>query len=161
MRLPAFSVGQYAWWAPLLAAVSVFLVLASAPATAKSPINTIGSPGIAIKGYDPVAYFEQGGPRKGLAKFSVMHKGVSWRFSSAENKAKFEADPTKYEPAYGGYCAYGVAQGYLVKIEANAWKIRDGKLYLNYDKSVQRLWDKKPAAYIERANAKFGKLISK
>ena len=145
-----------------LAGVMVaFSLAASITAVAKSRINTIGSPGVAIKGYDPVAYFEQGGPRKGLAKFAVSHKGVKWRFSSAENKARFEANPAKYEPAYGGYCAYGVAQGYLVKIEANAWKIVDGKLYLNYDSNVQRLWSKRPAAYIQRANAKFGKLISK
>jgi YHS domain-containing protein len=145
----------------LVAAIAVMFSLQPSTAGAKSPINTIGSPGIAIKGYDPVAYFEQGGPRKGLAKFTVQHKGVNWRFSSAENKAKFEADPTKYEPAYGGYCAYGVAQGYLVKIEADAWKIRDGKLYLNYDRSVQKLWEKKPAAYIERADSKFDGLLKK
>ena len=114
-------------------------VVGTAPssALAKSPINTIGSPGVAIKGYDPVAYFEQGGPRKGLAKFSHKHKRVIWRFSSAQNLALFKTDPGKYEPAYGGYCAYGVAQGYLVKIEPNAWKIVGGRLYLNYDKSVQ------------------------
>ena len=65
-------------------------------AAGKSVINTIGSPGVAIKGYDPVAYFVDGGPRKGKAQFTVEHKGVQWRFSSAENKAKFEADPAKY-----------------------------------------------------------------
>ncbi len=142
--------------------VSAALTLSSVGAAdAKSPINTIATPGVAIKGYDPVAYFEQGGPRQGQARYALTHKGVTWRFSSAANKAKFAADPAKYEPAYGGYCAYGVARGYLVKIEPDAWTIIDGKLYLNYDRSVQRRWEKKTAAYIRQANAKFPRLIKR
>lgn len=145
----------------LLVAVSLMItmsVAAPAPAGSKPLINTLGSPGIAIKGYDPVAYFESGGPRKGKAQFSLQHGGVRWRFESAANLAKFQADPAKYTPAYGGYCAYGVAQGYLVKIEPDAWSIRNGKLYLNYDKGVQRLWEKRPDRYISRANTKWPKL---
>ena len=128
-------------------------------AASKSVTNTIGSPGVAIKGYDPVAYFVDGGPRKGKAQFAVTHNGAQWRFSSAENKAKFEADPAKYTPVYGGYCAYGVAQGYLVKIEPDAWTIRDGKLYLNYDKSIRSRWEKKPDSYIRQADKRWPKLI--
>jgi YHS domain-containing protein len=131
----------------------------AATAGSKPVINTIGSPGIAIKGYDPVAYFEQGGPQKGKSKFTVVHQKARWRFASAENKAKFEANPAKYLPAYGGYCAYGVSQGYLVKIDPNAWSIRDGQLYLNYDKSVQRQWEKRPERYIAKANTRWPKLI--
>ena len=122
--------------------------------SAKPEINTIGSPGIAIKGFDPVAYFTVGKPTKGSAEFEVEHKGAKWRFASAENKALFEADPAKYEPAYGGYCAYGVAKGYLVKIEGDAWAIRDGKLFLNYDRGVQKKWSKNPGGYISTANTK-------
>lgn len=137
--------------------------IATAPdALARKPqINTIGSPGIAIKGFDPVAYFTVGKPVKGSKAFETKHKGATWRFSSAENKAAFEANPAKYEPAYGGYCAYGTAQGYLVKIEGNAWAIRDGKLYLNYDTGVQRRWAKKPASYIATANKKWPGLVGK
>lgn len=139
-----------------------FIISMSMPGPAvagsKPLVNTLGSPGVAIKGYDPVAYFESGGPRKGKAQFSLQHGGVRWRFESAANLAKFQADPAKYTPAYGGYCAYGVAQGYLVKIEPDAWSIRNGKLYLNYDKGVQRLWEKRPDRYISRANTKWPKL---
>lgn len=153
MRLLArLSVGS-------LIAIWLSALLLSSGALATPAINTIGSPGLAIKGYDPVAYFEQGGPRAGLSKFTVQHSGVRWQFSSAANKAKFEQNPGKYMPAYGGYCAYGVAQGYLVKIEPGAWSIRGGKLYLNYSQSVQRTWSKSPDAYISKADVRWPKLI--
>lgn len=125
----------------------------------KPKINTIGSPGIAIKGFDPVSYFTVGKPTKGKAEFTSKHKGATWRFASAENKALFDANPAKYEPAYGGYCAYGVAQGYLVKIEGDSWAIRDGKLFLNYNRSVQKTWSKKPNTYIRTADKKWPSLV--
>ncbi|MFM1816450.1 MAG: hypothetical protein RLZ98_3145 [Pseudomonadota bacterium] len=124
-------------------------------------INTIGSPGVAIKGYDPVAYFVDAGPRKGSPKFSVKHRGVEWRFATGENKSRFEADPEKYMPAYGGYCAYGVAKGALAKIEPDQWTIRNGKLYLNYDAEVQADWAKDPAGYIRTADKKWPDLTRK
>ncbi len=127
----------------------------------KPVINTLDSKGVAIKGYDPVAYFTEGAPRKGSKEFSSEHKGAKWHFASAANKALFDADPERYTPVYGGYCAYGVAQGYLVKIEPDAWAIRDGKLYLNYDKNVQAEWAKAPATYIKQADAKWPDLIAK
>ncbi len=114
--------------AVIFAAASVTMSTNGAFARGKGPINTIGSPGVAIKGYDPVAYFKDGKPRRGSKDHTFNYKGVVWRFASAENKAAFVADPAKYEPAYGGYCAYGVAKGAMVKIEPTAWAIRDGKL---------------------------------
>lgn len=132
------------------------------PAEAADPVNKLDSKsGAAIKGYDPVAYFVQGKPVAGKEEFAVTRDGARWLFSSAENKALFEQDPAKYTPAYGGYCAYGVAAGYLVKIEPDAWSIRDGKLYLNYDKSVQKQWERNPAQQIKSADANWPKLISK
>lgn len=128
---------------------------------AETKINTIGSGKIAIRGYDPVAYFRAGGPVKGKAEFSHEYAGATWRFASAENKALFAADPSKYMPAYGGYCAYGVAKGGLYKIEPDAWSIRGGKLYLNYDKRVQATWSKKPDSYIRSADQKWPGLLVK
>lgn len=117
------------------------------------PVNTLGSRDrIAIRGYDPVAYFREGGPRPGRPEFSVSHGGAIWRFASAEHKALFEADPQRYLPAYGGFCAYGTSRGYLVKIEPEAWSIVDGRLYLNYDLGVRETWTSRKATYIERAN---------
>lgn len=124
-------------------------------------INTIGSAGVAIRGYDPVAYFRAGGPVPGKPAHSLEHGGATWHFSSAENKALFAADPDKYAPAYGGYCAYGVAKGGLYKVEPDAWAIRDGRLYLNYDKKVQATWSKKPDAYIQTADRKWPGLAGK
>jgi YHS domain-containing protein len=128
---------------------------------AQSAVNPLGTDCVATMGYDPVPYFAECGPRQGKPEFAAEHKGVKWHFASAENKARFEADPDKYTPAYGGYCAYGVSQGYLVKIEPDAWAIRDGKLYLNYDKSVQTQWAAKPAEYIAEADRQWPALIAK
>jgi len=128
-------------------------------ANAKPAINTIGSPGVAIKGFDPVAYFTQRKPVRGSKQFEVRYRGAKWRFASAAHKALFQSNPSKYVPAYGGYCAYGVARGNLVKIEGNAWSIRGGKLYLNYNRSIQRTWSKAPGRYIRSANQKFSRLL--
>lgn len=159
------------WLSGILAGASLLMLVAvmgagmmasDVRADAKGPINTLESKGnVAIKGFDPVAYFTVGKPTKGSAEHSVEYKGATWHFASADNKAAFEADPAKYEPAYGGYCAYGVAQGYLVKIEGNAWAIRDGRLYLNYDQGVQKTWAKAPENYINTANAKWTNLAPK
>ena len=137
------------------------LSVQSSQSLAKPRINTLGLRGVAIKGYDPVAYFRKRAPVRGSKTYSLKHAGVEWRFSSAENKSAFAANPAKYMPAYGGYCAYGVSRGYLVKIEPNAWAIRGGKLYLNYDRSVQRTWAKRPGHYIATANKKWPRLIGK
>jgi YHS domain-containing protein len=106
----------------------------------------------AIKGYDPVAYFTQSQPVKGNAKITYAWHGATWHFVNEENKATFTKNPEQYAPQYGGYCAYGVAKGYNVKIEPDAWAIENGKLYLNYDQSVQKDWNKDRKGYIEEAN---------
>lgn len=130
-------------------------------AGAGQPVNTLGSSdGVAIRGYDPVAYFREGGPRLGKAEFQVSHGGALWRFASAENKAAFEAAPARYLPAYGGFCAYGTSRGYLVKIEPEAWSIVDGRLYLNYDLGVRKTWLGKPKAYIARADGNWPRLTT-
>jgi len=88
--------------------------------------------GLAIKGYDPVAYHKEGKPVKGSNKFELKWKDATWRFASTEHRDLFRADPEKYAPRYGGYCAWAVAQGTTASVDPkNAWKIVDGKLYLN------------------------------
>ena len=77
------------------------------------------------------------------------------------NKARFAAEPEKYTPVYGGYCAYGVAQGYLVKIDPDAWAIVDGRLYLNYDRSVAETWRKDVPGYVKKADENWPRLIGK
>ncbi|AZO79227.1 MULTISPECIES: YHS domain-containing (seleno)protein [unclassified Bosea (in: a-proteobacteria)] len=142
-----------------VAAFAAAIVTNGVSADETRPVNTLGSPdGIAIRGYDPVAYFREGGPRLGKAEFSVSHAGATWRFASAENKAAFEAQPARYQPAYGGFCAYGTSRGYLVKIEPEAWSIVDGRLYLNYDLGVRKTWAGKPKTYITRADGNWPRL---
>ncbi len=147
----------------VIAAIGVAVATYFIPgqSAAAGAINTLGTEGVAIRGYDPVAYFTEGAPKKGEAEFTAEHEGAKWQFANAENKALFEADPAKYTPAYGGYCAYGVAQGYLVKIEPDAWSIRDGRLYLNFDQSVQARWAEKPVEYIAQADDQWPGLIAK
>ncbi len=96
--------------------------------------------GLAIRGADPVAYFTESKAVKGVADYETTWNGSTWRFSSAENLAAFEADPEAYAPQYGGYCAWAVKEGYLASVDPEAWRIVDGKLYLNYSAGVQRQW---------------------
>lgn len=111
----------------------------------------------AIGGYDPVAYFTQSTPIKGMPTISLDWQGATWHFASEENRQLFSQNPEKYAPAYGGWCAYGWSQGYPAKTNPEAWSIVDGKLYLNYDLKVRQLWNEKQAVLIEAANKNFKK----
>jgi YHS domain-containing protein len=147
-----------------LAAGALF---ASAAVMAAQPTNTLktglfgGRSDTAILGYDPVAYFTDGKPAKGQDALAFDYQGAKWKFASQAHLDLFKADPQKYAPQYGGYCAYGVSQDSLVSIEPDKFKIVDGKLYLNYDADVQAKWLKDPAGYIKQADAKFQALLKK
>jgi len=147
--------------------VAGLLSAAWLPARAAPAVNTLksgllgGRDDVAILGYDPVAYFTAGKPVKGSDEFTWEWMGAKWKFSSRAHLETFRAEPARYAPQYGGYCAYGVSRGYLVKIEPEQFSIIDGKLYLNYDASVQAEWRKDPAGYIRSADAKFLGLLSK
>lgn len=151
----------------LAATLAIANLAAANVAFAAEPINTLEkkgffgykASGIAIRGYDTVAYFTQGAPVEGSTSFTSDWEGATWRFSSTEHKDLFEADPTKYAPQYGGYCAYGIAQDDLVKIEPENWSILDGKLYLNYNDKIQGLWDQDVPGFIATADAKFEALL--
>lgn len=121
------------------------------------PVNTTGK-GVALKGYDPVAYFNEGGPTKGSPNFTHQWMGAEWHFASAENRDQFSADPERYAPQYGGYCAYAVSEGHTANINPEAWKIVDGKLYLNYSKGVQKKWEKDQAGRIQAADENWPRL---
>lgn len=140
--------------------------LAARPAWAATPpINTLktslfgGRTDTAINGYDTVAYFTVGKPVKGQDGLVHEWMGAKWKFSSQANLDLFKANPEKYAPQYGGYCAFGVAQGALVKVEPDQFTVRDGKLYLNFDADVQAKWLRDPAGFIKAADAKFQGLL--
>ncbi len=117
--------------------------------------------GAAINGYDPVAYFTKSSPQKGSLDHSLNWQGAVWLFQSADNKALFEANPEKYAPQYGGYCAYAVSKGATAKTEPDAWAIRDGKLYLNYNTEVRSLWKLDVPGNISRANANWPDVLDR
>lgn len=94
----------------------------------------------AVRGYDVVAYFTQSKPVEGKREFAHRWNNTTWRFASAKHRDLFIADPAKYAPQYGGWCAWAVSQGATASIDPAAWRIVDGKLYLNYSKSVQNQW---------------------
>ena len=119
----------------VLGAVAVAYPAAAAPEISVSPFSKL-----ALEGYDPVAYFTEGAPRKGDPKLSATYKGAEFRFASAASRARFKANPEAYLPQYGGYCAWAVSRNYTAKGDPNAWKIVGGKLYLNYDAAIQKRW---------------------
>lgn len=142
----------------VLAFASLALLAAAAPLFAIDPVFTKN--GVAIEGYDPVAYFTDGKPVEGSKEHTLEWNGATWRFASAEHRAAFAQDPEKYAPQYGGYCAFGVSRGYAVKVDPSAWKIVDEKLYLNYNHDVQAEWAKDPAGYIAKADANWPKVLA-
>lgn len=115
--------------------------------------------GIAIRGYDTVAYFTEGKPIEGRDEYTTEWQGATWKFASREHLELFKADAEKYAPQYGGYCAYGVAQESLVKIEPDQWTIHDDKLYLNYNAKLNNKWRMDIPGYIRSADALFEKLL--
>ena len=123
--------------------------------------SSVDSSGLALKGYDPVAYFTENKPAKGKAEFTARHEGATYRFASAANRDAFAAAPAKYSPQYGGYCAFGVASGYKAPIEPDAWTVVDGKLYLNYNQSVRRQWSGDIPGYLRKAAANWPQVRSK
>lgn len=106
----------------------------------------------AINGYDAVAYFKESKPIKGDSQFNYQWKDANWYFSSKENLETFKENPEKYVPQYGGYCAYGTSEGHKAPTQPDAWTIVDGKLYLNYNKAVEVLWNKNQSELIKKAD---------
>ncbi|NEQ95749.1 MAG: YHS domain-containing protein [Cyanothece sp. SIO2G6] len=109
--------------------------------------------GVAIEGTDPVAYFTESAPVQGSDQFAYEWSGAVWHFASVENRDLFVANPEQYAPQYGGYCAWAVSQGYTAPIDPEAWKIVDGKLYLNFDRRIQARWERDIPGHIAQADA--------
>lgn len=111
--------------------------------------------GVAVGGYDPVAYFTEEKPVEGDPAITLNHDGVEWRFASLENRALFEADPDRYAPQYGGHCAWAIASGQRYKGDPKNWDIIDGKLYLNFNDDIQKRWQADPQSFIDEAEGKW------
>lgn len=107
---------------------------------------------VAVRGYDVVAYFTQSAPVKGNPAFVHVWRGGKWYFANRENREAFKAAPEKFAPQYGGYCAYGTADGHKAPTDPEAWTVSDGKLYLNYSKKVMDTWRKDQTGFIDKAD---------
>ena len=147
---------------PLAAAFGLAL---ATPALAVDEVNvstgaTVPGPGLAVHGHDVVAFFTEGRPTLGSAEFSAVHDGATYRFASQEHLAAFEADPAKYTPVYGGFCAYGVAVGKKFDGDPRFWKIVDGRLYLNLNRDIQATWLEDVPGHIAEANTNWAEIRS-
>ncbi len=139
---------------------AVLVTLAAGAARAAEPVNTNGSP-LALGGYDVVAYFTEGKPVAGQAAHEAQWNGARWRFASAPHRERFLAEPERFAPRYGGYCAYAVSRGYTAPVAPEAWRIVDGRLYLNYSKDVQKLWEREIPANIKKADTHWPGVLAK
>ena len=132
-------------------AAAVTFAVATAALSAGPEINA-SSTGLALQGYDPVAYFTEGEATKGSYKITASYDDATYWFSSEEHKAAFEANPDAYVPEYGGYCAFGAAMGFKFDGDPNHWKIVDGELYLNLSKDIQERWSEDIPGFIQQAD---------
>lgn len=148
----------------LIAAAFAFgaLSLSTIPAHAdEAPVYTGLLSDVAVDGYDPVAYFTDGRPVRGTTAFRINHQGFEYRFASAEHLAAFRANPARYTPQYGGYCAWAVSQGYTAAGNPNNWRIVNGRLYLNYNDEIQTRWERDITGNITRANGNWPDVLSR
>lgn len=143
----------------LLAAATLAFLLVG-PAAALSPVNKTIFGGVAIDGWDPVAYFTDGKPVEGSKAFSFDWNGATWRFASAAHRELFLAAPEKYVPQYGGYCAWAVSQGYTAGIDPQAWRIENGRLFLNYSPEVRQKWSADIPGNVAKGDANWPKLLA-
>ncbi|OIQ35016.1 MAG: hypothetical protein BM559_03415 [Roseobacter sp. MedPE-SWchi] len=135
----------------LLSGVALSVALATSAMAAGVELNA-SSTGLAMQGYDPVAYFTDGAPAKGSYKITTVFNDATYRFATEEHKAQFEANPEAYLPAYGGYCAFGTAMGFKFDGDPEYWKIVDNKLYLNLSKDIQTRWEGNIPGFVQDAN---------
>jgi hypothetical protein len=144
--------------------VGAALIAAAAAMSAagqKPPVNNGGAGELAVKGYDVVAYTTAGAAVEGVAQFQFRWNDAVWQFASAANRDQFSRDPARYAPQFGGYCAWAVSRGYTADIDPQAFRIVDGKLYLNYSKSVQRRWEQDVPGNVIKAVANWPGVLNK
>jgi YHS domain-containing protein len=132
--------------------ITVVLLLITACVVQAQRAEIFSPEGKAIKGYDVVAFFKEMKPVMGKDSLAYTYKGAQWLFSSRQNMETFKADPARYMPQYGGYCAYGTADGHKAPTETDTWTIVDGKLYFNYNQKVKGLWTKDQPGLIKKAD---------
>ena len=131
----------------------------AAPPELRRRSFNVDEEGLALQGYDPVSYLDKAGPKEGRKEHALVHRGITYRFASETNRAAFLAEPARYLPQYGGYCAYGMARGYKAVVDPTAFTVAGGKLYLNYNHAISSQWQGNRAREIQRADAQWPKVM--
>jgi YHS domain-containing protein len=144
-----------------LALTLIAAVAMASVASAEKVLVNKDKKGLALQGYDPVAYFTDSKPVKGDAKFTATYKGATYRFASEEHKRLFEANPAKYEPQFGGFCGYAASINKVSPISVDYWEILDGRLVLQHNQKAWDLWHKDVAANLKTADANWPGLVEK
>jgi YHS domain-containing protein len=147
-----------------LFAGSIFLCAAPAfsgyAQTTEPYTVNVNSQGVILDGYDAVS-LRDGQPARGQKAYSVQYHGATYWFANEKNKKRFEANPARFEPEFGGYCAYGVATGSLVGIEISTYDTSfENRNIYNYNKSIARKWKKDPAGWYKKALKNWPKLAA-
>ncbi|HSS95822.1 MAG TPA: YHS domain-containing (seleno)protein [Terriglobales bacterium] len=139
----------------------LFVAVSTYSFAAMKTLVNVDKTGLGLKGYDPVAYFTENKPVMGNPQFVSTYNGARYQFASAANKSAFEAMPSKYEPQFGGFCAYAASEGHTAKIEPDAFEVLNGRLLLQYDRDVREMFNKDPQGRLKKADANWPGLVDK
>jgi len=139
----------------------ICLIAGAAVFAQTNTFQNLDKQGVAIQGYDPVAFFTQGKPVKGQAQFESTYKGAKYLFASAEDKAAFDANPAKYEPQFGGFCAYAVSEGHTAPVKIEAFMIVNGRLLMQYDLDIKKTFEKDPQGRLAKADKNWPGIVEK
>jgi YHS domain-containing protein len=144
-----------------IAVVTMLMLAALAVGASAKELNNLDGSGVALQGYDPVAFFTDNRPVRGDQHFQAKYQGATYYFASAEHKATFEKEPAKYEPQFGGFCAYGASRGKTVPIEIEAWQVVNGRLLMQYDLDVKAKFNGDPQGNLSKADKNWPGLVEK
>ncbi len=143
-------------------AVTGGLLISGPAAEAQAPKVVVNAKsGLALEGYDPVSYFTETAPVKGVEAFSAKHLGATYYFMSADHRDRFLNEPAKYAPQFGGYCGYGASRGYLAPVDPEAYTVMNGRLILQNSKKVLELWKKEPEARLKLADGNWPTIVER
>jgi len=144
-----------------IAVATVMILVSLSSVTLAKELNNLDGNGLALQGYDPVGFFTDSRPVKGNQQFQSQYHGATYYFASAEHKSAFDREPSKYEPQFGGFCAYGASRGKTVPIKIEAWQIVNGRLLMQYDLDVKGKFNTDPQGNLSKANKNWPGLVEK
>lgn len=141
--------------------VAAVLLTAISGIAAAKELHNLNRDGVAIQGYDPVAFFTDNRAVQGSSQFQSQYDGAKYYFASAEHKSAFDKEPGKYEPQFGGYCAYGASQGHPAPVKIEAWQIVNGRLLMQYDLGIKDKFNKDQQGNLRKADQNWPGIVEK